>query len=53
MFLAEELLRRTTLTLAEIAKQRGFASEFSLSRAFKRAYNMPPILYRKTHSNKK
>ena len=53
MFLAEELLRRTTLTLAEIAKQCGFSSEFSLSRAFKRAYNMPPILYRKTHSNKK
>jgi transcriptional regulator GlxA family with amidase domain len=53
MFLAEELLRRTTLTLAEIAKQCGFASEFSLSKAFKRAYNTPPILYRKTHSNKR
>ena len=52
MFLAEELLRRTNLTLADIAKQCGFASEFSFSRAFKRAYDMPPILYRKTHSSK-
>lgn len=49
----EAKCKRTTLTLAEIAKQCGFSSEFSLSRAFKRAYNMPPILYRKTYSNKK
>lgn len=49
MFLAEELLRRTELSLREIAQRCGFATEFSFSRAFKREYGQPPILYRKKH----
>ena len=50
MILAEELLRRTELPLSEIAKRCGYATEFSFSRAFKREYNAPPILYRKKYS---
>ena len=49
MILAEELLRRTEFSLPEIAGQCGFASAFSFSRAFRRAYGMPPAQYRKKH----
>ena len=49
MILAEELLRNTQLSLQEIARQCGFATEFSFSRAFKRKYGVPPVLYRKSH----
>ena len=47
MILAEELLRRTEFSLKKIAEQCGFATAFSFSRAFRRAYGMPPALYRK------
>lgn len=50
MILAEELLRRTEFSLQEIARQCGFATEFSFSRAFSRAYGIPPVQYRKKHS---
>ena len=47
MILAEELLRRTEFSLQEIAEQCGFATAFSFSRAFRRAYGTPPASYRK------
>ncbi|MBO7146715.1 MAG: helix-turn-helix transcriptional regulator [Lentisphaeria bacterium] len=47
MILAEELLRRTNLSLQEIAQQCGFSTPFSFSRAFRRQYGIPPSLYRK------
>ena len=47
MILAEEMLQRTDLTLAEIAKKCGFANAFSFSRAFHREYEIPPSVYRK------
>ena len=50
MILAEELLRRTEISLPDIAGQCGFSTAFSFSRAFRREYGMPPILYRKTQS---
>ena len=50
MILAEELLRRTVFSLQEIARQCGFATAFSFSRAFSRAYGMPPAQYRREHS---
>ena len=49
MILAEELLRRTEFSLPEIARQCGFATAFSFSRAFRRAYGIPPAQYRKEH----
>lgn len=49
MILAEELLRRTEFSLPEIARQCGFATAFSFSRAFRRAYGRPPAQYRKEH----
>ena len=49
MILAEELLRRTEFSLSEIARQCGFATAFSFSRAFRRAYGRPPAQYRKEH----
>ena len=47
MILAAELLCRTEFSLQEIAKQFGFATTFSFSRAFRRAYGTPPVKYRK------
>ena len=49
MILAGELLRRTEFSLPEIASQCGFATAFSFSRAFRRAYGIPPAQYRKKH----
>ena len=49
MILAEELLRRTEFSLPEIARQCGFSTAFSFSRAFRRTYGMPPAQYRKEH----
>ena len=47
MILAEEMLRRTDLPLAEIAVRCGFANAFSFSRSFRREYGIPPAAYRK------
>ena len=47
MILAEELLCKTDFSLQEIAEQCGFATAFSFSRAFRRAYGTPPASYRK------
>ena len=47
MILAEDMLRRTDLPLAEIAVKCGFANAFSFSRSFRREYGIPPAVYRK------
>jgi AraC-like DNA-binding protein len=39
-------LRTTTMPLAEIARHAGYESAFSFSRAFKRAFAVPPRVYR-------
>ena len=44
--LAAERLRTTSATLAAIATQVGYVSEFSLSRAFKRHFGVAPAQYR-------
>ena len=46
LVLAATLLERTGMTLAEVARRTGYANEFSFSRAFKRAFGVPPGLYR-------
>ena len=43
---AAMLLERPDLTLAQVASRTGYANEFSFSRAFKRAFGVPPGLYR-------
>jgi AraC-like DNA-binding protein/mannose-6-phosphate isomerase-like protein (cupin superfamily) len=43
---AATLLERPDLTLAQVARHSGYANEFSFSRAFKRAFGVPPGLYR-------
>ena len=43
---AAMLLERPDLTLAQVARRTGYANEFSFSRAFKRAFSVPPGLYR-------
>jgi AraC-like DNA-binding protein len=45
--LAASLLRTTTASLAEIAKQVGYGSEAALSRAFKRWVGVAPAHYRR------
>ena len=47
---AAELLASTDETLAAIATQVGYLSEFSLSRAFKRHYGVAPAHYRRASS---
>lgn len=44
---AEALLRETDDGLAKIADAVGYDSEFAFSRAFKRAFQLAPILYRR------
>jgi AraC-like DNA-binding protein len=45
---AAQYLRATPATLTEIARDTGYESDASLSRAFKRAFGMAPGAYRKT-----
>jgi len=45
---AERLLVETRASLAEIAARTGYASEFALSRAFKRRFGVAPGLFRRT-----
>jgi transcriptional regulator GlxA family with amidase domain len=45
---AAELLATSEVPLAEIARVTGYASEFSLSRAFKRRHGMAPAHYRRS-----
>lgn len=44
---AKELLRTTTLNLAEVAEQSGFVSQFHFSEKFKKETGVPPGHYRK------
>jgi AraC-like DNA-binding protein len=43
---AAQRLRTSNATLAEIAREAGYESEFSFSRAFKRAFGVAPGAYR-------
>ena len=45
--LAQDLLERTELNLEKIAVRCGFATAFSFSRAFRKAYGISPGAYRK------
>jgi transcriptional regulator GlxA family with amidase domain len=45
--LARRLLAETNLGLAELANQTGYASEFGLSRAFKRRFGVAPSVFRR------
>lgn len=44
---AAQLLRETTLSLAEVADRVGYASEFAFSRVFRRHKGAPPGRYRR------
>ena len=46
MGIAAQLLEETDLRVAEIAAHVGYESEFSFSRAFKRARGLAPIRFR-------
>ncbi|GAB2836991.1 hypothetical protein GCM10022221_40260 [Actinocorallia aurea] len=48
MVLAVRLLRETDAPLSAVASRTGYASEFSLSHAFKRAHGTSPGAYRRT-----
>ena len=43
---AATLLQRTNLTLGDVARRSGYASEASLSRAFRRSFGVSPGAYR-------
>lgn len=45
---AEELLRHTELSAAQISEMLGFCDQFYFSRRFSRRYGMPPQRYRKS-----
>ncbi|MBX3232188.1 MAG: helix-turn-helix transcriptional regulator [Labilithrix sp.] len=45
--LAAERLRTSGLTLARVAALVGYACEFAFAKAFKRAYGLPPGVYRR------
>jgi transcriptional regulator GlxA family with amidase domain len=49
--LARELLETSGAKLAEIAGSVGYASEFALSRAFKRHYGVAPGIFRQRYSS--
>ena len=42
------LLERTDASLAEVASQVGYESEFAFSRAFRREYGAPPATWRRS-----
>jgi transcriptional regulator GlxA family with amidase domain len=48
--LAARLLRTTAEPLSRIARETGYSSEFSLSRAFKRHFGVAPAHYRSASS---
>jgi len=47
MHVAEELLARSSTSLAEISREVGYRSEIAFSRAFSRRFGMPPGRYRR------
>ena len=51
LYRAKKLLKESDLTLAAIAHQVGYASEYAFSKAFKRELGLPPGTYRTVRSN--
>ena len=49
LVLAEELLRKTDLGLAEIALRAGFSDQSHFSRCFRRSTGVPPQRFRRQH----
>lgn len=47
---ARQLLLQSPATLARVAADVGYQSEFSFSRAFKRRYGQSPVHFRQAHS---
>jgi AraC-like DNA-binding protein len=50
MALAKDLLRRKSVTVAEVAKQVGYSSASTFSVAFTRHVGQPPTQYARTHA---
>ena len=50
MDLAARRLRRSEASLAEIAREVGYESEFAFNRAFKKEYGLPPGRFRRSAS---
>ncbi len=48
---ASALLIRSDKKLAEVANEVGYASEFALSRAFRRTIGLPPSVFRRAAAN--
>lgn len=48
MFKAEQLLRSSDMTIAQISNALGFSEQFYFSRCFKKTHGMSPVKYRKS-----
>ena len=48
---ARKLLTRTDNSVTQIATKLGYTDNANFSRAFKRWFNLPPLKYRKQHTN--
>lgn len=50
MALAANLLRRSSLSLAQIAAEVGYETDTAFSRAFRREFGVPPAAWRRAHA---
>jgi AraC-like DNA-binding protein len=50
MALASNLLRRSALSMMQIALEVGYETDAAFSRAFKREFGMPPASWRRQHN---
>jgi transcriptional regulator GlxA family with amidase domain len=51
MFKAEQMLKNSTMSVAEISERLGFSEQFYFSKCFKQNFGLPPREYRKTKIN--